>query len=125
MSSNMDGYMIDYNNDGRRDPHNKEDAVGTLSRFIGKKKIQAYNPNDKFYGSSIDKHTAELIKIMEKRSRIPPKKISYNIKPIIANIQYPPRDNLQDMKMAAMVPQILPKQPFIRRIIPNLRIRKK
>jgi membrane-bound lytic murein transglycosylase B len=125
MSSNMDDYLIDYNNDGRRDPNDREDAVGALSKFASKKKIQAYNPNDKFYESSITKHAKELIKIMEKRKRIPPKKISYNIKPIIANIQYPPRDNLQQTKILAMAPEPIQKSPFIKRIISNIKIGKR
>jgi hypothetical protein len=124
MSSNMDNYMVDYNNDGKRDPNNKEDAVGTVARFLNRNELNAqkYNPYDKFYGSSIGKHTRELMKIMDKRSTIPPEKISCKIKPSIDGIDFPKIDTLQERNFIAMVQQIPPKQPFIKRILPNLRI---
>jgi hypothetical protein len=81
--------------------------------------IQRYNNGHKFYGPAIDIHKDSLEKIMERRRRIPPKKINYKINPAIIDIK-PPRDNtLQDMEIAAMLPKIPPKQPFIKRIFSN------
>jgi membrane-bound lytic murein transglycosylase B len=124
------GKTADGDGDGFFNPMNIPDAIDFLALYLSdhgfnknqSSAIQRYNHGHPFYGSSIEKHTKELVKIMEKRRRIPPKKIIYNIKPAIANIQYPPRDALQSTKIIAIIPQPLPKQPFVKRIIQNLRI---
>jgi membrane-bound lytic murein transglycosylase B len=124
------GKNADGDGDGVFNPMNMPDAIDFLALYLsdhGFSKnqsgaIQKYNHGHPFYGSSIGKHTKELVKIMEKRARIPPKKIAYKIKPTITNIQYPPRDNLQNMKIIAMTPQIPQKQHFIKRIVSNLKI---
>ncbi|MGY4884850.1 MAG: lytic murein transglycosylase [Nanobdellota archaeon] len=123
------GKYADGDGDGKFDPMNMPDAIKFLGLIIednGYKKssfkaTQRYNPGDKFYGSAIGKHIKALEKIMETRSKIPPEKVICNIKPAIANIQYPPRDNIQESKIFAMAPEPLPKQPFIKRILQNRR----
>lgn len=121
------GKYADGDGDGKFDPMNMPDAIKFLGIIIednnykksSLKATQRYNPGDKFYGSSIGKHTKALEKIMEKRSKIPPTKITYHIKPEIVNIQYPPRGNIQENKIIAMEPESLQKVPFIKRIIQN------
>ena len=127
------GKNADGDGDGFFNPMNIPDAIeflclvlnGNGSRKSLSKATHGYNPGDPFYKNGIGKHAKALEKIMEKRSRIPPEKINYNIKPRIENIQLPPRDNLQDLKITAMIQQPMPKKSFIRRIIPNLRIGKR
>jgi len=125
MSYNMDSYLIDYNKDGKREPLNLEDAVGTIARFIGKNRTQAYNPGDFFYESSIGMHTDSLENIMERRSRIPPKKIlNYPKIPtiILEPVKY---DKLEEMKPVAIMPQLPKKQPLRKKRLFNRRIRKR
>jgi membrane-bound lytic murein transglycosylase B len=127
------GKEADGDGDGFFDPMNLPDAIYFMASYLAdhgfnknsSRAIQRYNNGHPFYSSSIGKHTRELKKIMEERTRIPPKKIIYNIKPAIANIQYPPKDNLQSTKITAINPQTIPKQPFIKRIVSNLKIGRK
>ena len=127
------GRYADGDEDGKCNLMNMPDAIeflclvlnGNGSRKSLSKATHGYNPGDPFYKSGIGKHTKALEKIMEKRSRIPPEKISYNITPSIQGISYPPRDNLQQTKILAMAPEPIQKSPFIKRIIPNLKIGKR
>ncbi|MCX6750934.1 MAG: lytic murein transglycosylase [Candidatus Pacearchaeota archaeon] len=126
------GKDTDGDGDGKFDLMNMLDAMEFMARYLydlgyGKnaRATQGYNKGDKFYQSAIDKHKLSLNEIMERRSRIPPEKISCKINPAILNIKPPERDTLQDMKMIAMIPEALPRQPFIKRILPNFKIGKR
>jgi DNA-dependent RNA polymerase auxiliary subunit epsilon len=126
------GKDTDGNGDGKFDLMNMLDAMEFMARYLydlgfGKdaRATQDYNKGDKFYQSAIDKHKLSLNEIMEERSRIPPKKISYKLNPAIMDIKPPERNVLQETKTTAMVPQTPQKPPFIKRIISNLKIGKR
>jgi hypothetical protein len=121
------GRYADGDRDGKCDLMNMPDAIKFLGLILEdneykkslSKATQRYNPGDKFYGSAVGKHTEALKRIMEKRSRIPPKKIICNIKPEIANIWYPSRTDIKEAKIFALTQQPVQKQFFIKRIIQN------
>lgn len=121
------GKNADGDGDGVFNSMNIPDAIEFLSLYLaaqGFKKnpsgaIQKYNRGHPFYGSSIGKHTKELEKIMEKRKKIPPQKISYDINPAVIDIKLPRDNTLQDMKKTSMLPEPIPKQPFIKRVFSN------
>ncbi|HPD81905.1 MAG TPA: lytic murein transglycosylase [Candidatus Pacearchaeota archaeon] len=122
------GKDTDGNGDGMFDLMNMLDAMEFMARHLcdlgfGKnaRATQGYNRGDKFYQSAIDKHKLALSEVMKERSKIPPKKIIYNIKPIIPNIQYPPRTNIQETKIVEVAQQPAQRQFFIKRIIQNRR----
>ncbi len=125
------GKYADGDGDGYFNPMHIPDAIFFMASYLadhGFKKnsgsaVQRYNPNDKFYGSSIGKHTTELIKIMEKRRRrMPIETINYKVNPFILNVKYPEKNKLREVKINSTNPVSLKKKPFIKRKITNLRI---
>ncbi|MBN1896632.1 MAG: lytic murein transglycosylase [Candidatus Aenigmarchaeota archaeon] len=110
------GKISDFDGDGYFDPMNMPDAIGFMARYLadhgfGKNALGAthdYNSGHPFYASSIGKHAAELMEIMENRMRIPPEKIRYRTDAIIIDMKTPKYDSLRDMKPAAIMPQARP-----------------
>ena len=83
--------------------------------------LKRYNGGHKYYGPALLMYADSVEKVEEERSRIPPEKKYYSLDSLIFNIPRLPTDNLQQMKMIALVPEPIPKQPFIRRIMPHLK----
>lgn len=127
------GKISDFEGDSLFDPMNIPDAIGFVGRYLSDNgfernklgAIQRYNQGDPFYGSSIGKHTEKLTKIMEKRRRIPPKKIAVITNRPLIHIEPVKADKLQHIKHVEIIVQLPEKQPFIKRIILNRKIGKK
>jgi membrane-bound lytic murein transglycosylase B len=131
------GKHIDGDGDGKLNPMSIPDAIEFLAYELGqrgykknaKAAIQKYNPGDTYYASSIMKHTDALKKIVEKRRGIPPQKITYKTNNLRINMEPLKYNTLRDSGMTAMITQVPPqaqyKQPFIKRLISNLKIGKR
>jgi membrane-bound lytic murein transglycosylase B len=124
------GKYADGDGDGFFNPMNLPDAIDFMALYLsdhGFKKnpsgaIQRYNGGHPFYGSSIGKHIKELEKIMDKRERIPINKIDYKINPMIVDRDTLKYNQLQNVKMNAIVQKTPLKQSFIKKIIPKRKI---
>lgn len=120
------GKDTDGNGDGMFDLMNMLDAMEFMGRHLydlgfgrNARATQGYNRGDEFYQSAIDKHKLALSEIMEERSKMPPERRYCELDPSILNIMPPPRDNLQEMHYIILIPEPLPKQFFIKKIIQN------
>lgn len=121
------GPMADGDGDGIVDLMKIPDGTDFLGNIIKKngfnknpsKAIQKYNNGHRFYGSSIEKHTKELEKIMNERKRIPPSNITYL--PNIPKMYTKPNiyGRLKKITAPTKIPELENKNYFIRKIITN------
>ncbi len=119
------GPIADGDGDGVCDLMKMPDAIKFTGLLLDKEfgfnenqshAVKKYNHGHKFYGPAIVEHTDALVKIMEKRNRIPPPKINSILTNLLSYPKPEKSGKYQYMKQSVILSK---KQPFIRRIIPN------